>query len=112
VTVRLARADVPVGVREFTLGAGAVTGLLVVVDVAGQVLRHRGDDRRRALFRLPTVVAVVAAVAVSSAVLLDPSGGPSPTLLAGAALMLLTGAGVGVWTCLRPTTAPTGAPHR
>ncbi len=107
VAFRLAGADVAPGVRGFAFGTGAAAGLLVVVDVASRLLRHRGDDRRRALFRLPGVVAVVVGVAVSYRVLFDATGVPSTEVPAGAAVMLLVGAGVGMWTYLR-RAAPAG----
>ena len=95
---RLNRPDVAVGVREFTFGAGAATGLLVVADFIGMLLRHRSRERRRALFMLPAVIAVVAVVAVSYGVLLRAAGAySSTTVWWGAATMLVAGTGVGIW---------------
>jgi hypothetical protein len=98
VAFRLDRPDVAVGVREFTFGMGAAAGLLVAADVAARLLRHRGRARRRVLFPLPAVVAVLAGLAVAYGVLFDPSGPGSPATVGwGMALMLAAAAGVGIW---------------
>jgi hypothetical protein len=50
---------VPVEVREFTFGMSATAGLLVLADVARRLLRHRGQERGRALYPLPGAVAAM-----------------------------------------------------
>jgi hypothetical protein len=98
VAFRLDQPDVSVEVREFTFGMSAAAGLLVVADFAAKVLRYGGQGRRRVLFPLPGVVAVVGSLVVAYGVLFGSSGPGSPaTLLWGAAAMLVAGAGVGIW---------------
>jgi hypothetical protein len=98
VAFRLDRPDVSVQVREFTFGMSAAAGLLVLVDVAARLLRHRGRERGRALYPLPGAVAVLGSLAVAYGVLFG-SSGPSSlgTVLWGAAAMLVAGAAVGIW---------------
>ena len=59
VAFRLDQPDVSAGVREFTFGMGAAAGLLVLVDVASRLPGQRGRARRRVLYPLPGVVAVL-----------------------------------------------------
>jgi hypothetical protein len=92
------RPDVAAEVREFSFGMGAAAGLLVVVDFLIKLVRRRGDARRQTIMTLPGVIMVAGSVVVGYRVLFDGSGPDSwPTVLWGSALMLLVGAGVGVW---------------
>jgi hypothetical protein len=98
VAFRLDQPDVSAEVREFTFGMSAAAGLLVLVDFAARLLRHRGRERRRVLYPLPGVVVVVGSLVVAYAVLFGSSGPASPaTVLWGPAAMLAAGAAVGIW---------------
>lgn len=95
---RLDQPDVSVGVREFTFGMSAAAGLLVLADFAARLVRSRGRERRRVLYPLPGVVAVLGSLAAAYGVLFGSSGPSSPgTVLWGAAAMLVAGAVVGTW---------------
>jgi hypothetical protein len=106
VAFRLDRPDVPVEVREFTFGMSAATGLLVLVDFAARLVRFRGRERRRVLYPLPGVLAVLGSLGVAYGVLFGAAGPGSPaTVLWGVAAMLVAGAAVGTWKLLtRGTT--------
>ena len=70
----------------------------MLVDFAARLLRYRGRERRRVLYPLPGVVAVLGSLAVAYGVLFGSSGPDSPaTVLWGAAAMLVAGAAVGIW---------------
>ena len=102
---RLNRPDIAIEVREFTFGAGAATGLLVVVDLIATLL-PQSNQRRRAPFMLPALTAIVTAIAVSYDLLLgaaDPRS--STTVWWGAATMLVAGTGVGIWKCTQQRRA-------
>jgi hypothetical protein len=102
VAFRLDRPDVPAEVREFTFGMAAAAGLLVVADVAARLLRSRGPARRRVLYSLPGVVAVVGSLGVAYGVLFGSAGPGSPATVAwGAAAMLVAGAAVGIGKLVR-----------
>lgn len=98
VAFRLGRPGIAVEGREVAFGMSAAASLLIVVVFIGKLVRQRSDERRRTLFTLPAVIAVVASVAVSYDVLLDSSGArPWATVWWGAAAMLVVGTGTGVW---------------
>lgn len=95
---RLARPDVPADVRAFTVGMSGAVGLMVLGETIVELLRRQGRQRRRVLFRLPGVAAVVASVVVFYEIQHRTSSSPIPiAALWGFVTMLAVGCGIGVW---------------
>ena len=90
VTVRLQRPDVAPPVREFTAGAAAATGLLVVADQIRALLAWRPARQNAALAMLPATASVLGSIALSYRLLFG-SWFPPPTavLWYGAATIVL-----------------------
>lgn len=92
----LAQSDVPVEVRDVTLGMSVAVGLMVLGDFVRKVLR-RQDERKRALYTLPAVAAVLGSVVAAYQVLPEPASPGVPTgTVWGFAGMLAIGAGIGI----------------
>ncbi|NMH96970.1 hypothetical protein [Pseudonocardia acidicola] len=80
---RLTRADVPVGAREFTLGAAVAVAVLMAIDLAVTLLR----SPRRAALALPAAAVVAVIVAMSYPRLHE--GAAWAAMVGGAGTMLL-----------------------
>lgn len=98
IVVRLNRSDVSPDIRDFTLGAGAAVGLLMVGDFVGRLVSHG----KRAWLMLPGVLAVVGAIAVSYIVAFSPSDAGVPAnLWWGVATMLGVAVPIAAWRSLQ-----------
>lgn len=90
--VRLGRDDIGTEVRQFTFGAGAMVCLLMIVELAALIRRPR-----RALVRLPAVLAVIGGLAAAYSNWFDPASPYSASTVWGAAMLLAVGVGVAIW---------------
>lgn len=98
---RLGQPDVPSGVRDFTIGAGAAVAALMVFDAVAHLFR----SGRRAVLLLPLTLVVLGVVAIASQHLYATTT-PAPTTIAwGAATM--AAAGVVSWVVKRVQRGPT-----
>jgi hypothetical protein len=98
VVERMNQSDLTTDVREFTVGMSVAIGLMVLGEFVVELLRRRGEQRRRVLFRLPGIAAVVASVVVFYDTQHGASGAAMPpTTLWGLATMLAIGCGIGIW---------------
>ncbi len=80
---RLVQPDVPSGVRDFTIGAGAATAALMGLDAVASLFR----PGRRAVLLLPLALVVMGVVAIGYQHL-DATTDPAPSMIAwGAATM-------------------------
>jgi hypothetical protein len=94
--LRLDRPAVPVGVRQVVLGMGAAVVLLAVLDAAGGLRRAAGG--RRALLKLPGIVATAVGLTIGYGVLFGASGaGLAGQSAWGAGGMLAAGAVTAGW---------------
>lgn len=98
---RLGQPDVPAGVRDFSIGAGAAVAALMVLDAVASLFR----PGRRAVLLLPLALVVLGVVAIGSQHL-DATTDPAPSTIAwGAATM--AAAAVVSWVVKRVQRGPT-----
>lgn len=92
---RLAQPDVPAEIRDVTLGMSVAVGLMVLGDCVRKLLLQ--DERRRAVYTLPAVVAVLGSVLAAYNTLPVPEApGLSARMAGGFAGMLAIGGVVGI----------------
>jgi hypothetical protein len=95
---RFARSDVTAEVREFTLGMSIAAAVMVLSENIIDLLRHRGEQRRRVLSRLPGTAAVAASVVVFYDAQPMAAGAVTrTTTLWGIVTMLAIGCCIGIW---------------